>query len=98
MRTITINIKYEVGDKVWIMKNNNPACFEVARIEVSGGRIEKNGTNGGFGVVRYYLSNDEWTSFFEEDLCDTFDELRDKVFSEGIRNSIEQDLIDAKEE
>ena len=98
MRTIAINIKYEVGDKVWIMLNNYPACLEVARIEVNGGRIERNDTNGGFGVVRYYLSNDEWKSFFEEDLCDTFDELRDKVFSEGIRNSIEQDLIDAKEE
>ena len=91
MREIIINIKYDVGDKVWIMLNNYPTCLKIAKIEVMGGHEDKNGASGNLGRVSYYLSNDLWKSYSEEQLCDTFEELRDKVFSEDMRLNIEGD-------
>jgi len=37
MRTITINIKYEVGDKVWIMLGNYPTRLKIIKVKVLGG-------------------------------------------------------------
>ena len=91
MRTITINIKYSVGDRVWIMLNDYPICLKIAKINIQGGNEDKDGVTCNLGRVTYYLSNDEWKAYSEEQLCDTFEELRDKVFSDDMRGNVEQD-------
>lgn len=47
-----------------------------------------------FGKVRYYLSNDKYKSYTEAGLCDTFEELRDRVFSDDMRENVEEDKYD----
>lgn len=84
MRTITINIKYEVGDKVWIMWENLPTRFEIKRITICGGYEDKNGATSNLGLVTYTLPND--CVYTEEQLCDTFEQLRDNVFSKNLKD------------
>lgn len=91
MRTITINVKYKVGDKVWIMIDNYPTCLKIIRITIQGGEEDVSGVTSDFGKVRYYLSKDKYKPYTEEGLCDTFEELRDRVFSEDMRENIEED-------
>ena len=91
MRTITINIKYSVGDRVWVMVENYPTCLKIAKIDIMGGREDKDGATGNLGRVTYYLSNDLWKPYSENQLCDTFEELRDEVFCDNMRGNIEQD-------
>ena len=85
MRTITINIKYNVGDRVWIMKNNFPVCLKITKINILGGSEDENGATNSIGQVEYSLGNHQWELYREEQLCDTFEELRDRVFSDGMR-------------
>lgn len=91
MRTITVNIKYDVGDKVWIMCENYPVCLKIVKITIQGGTEDEKGATSDFGKVIYYLSHDRYHGFYEEQLCDTFEELRDKVFSDAMRENVEQD-------
>lgn len=42
------------------------------------------------GKVTYYLSHDKFNGFTEEQLCDSFEELRDSVFSDDMRENIEE--------
>ena len=70
MRTITINIKYEVGDKVWIMLENYPTRQKIIKVKVIGGTEDEKGQ----------------TPDFEKQLCDTFEQLRDRVFSEDLKD------------
>ena len=91
MRTLTIKIKYKVGDKVWIMLDNYPVCLKIIRINIQGGDEDTSGATSDFGKVRYYLSNDKYKAYTEEVLCDTFEELRDRVFSEDMRENVEED-------
>ena len=91
MRTITINVKYKVGDRVWIMLNNYPVCLKIIHINIQGGDEDVSGETSDFGNVRYYLSNDRYKAYTEGGLCDTFEELRDRVFSEDMRENVEED-------
>lgn len=91
MRTITINIKYSVGDRVWIMLNNYPTCLKITKIAVDGGFESTEGITPFLGRVTYYLSHDNYYGYCEDQLCDTFEELRDRVFSDDMRENIEQD-------
>lgn len=91
MKTITINIKYNVGDKVWIMLHNYPTCLKVARVSILGGNVSEEGETSNLGRVTYYLSHDDWKSFSEDELCDSFEELRDKVFCDEMRENVEPD-------
>ncbi len=91
MRTFTINVKYNVGDKVWIMLENYPTCLKIERIKILGGDEDKNGQTSDFGKVYYYLSHDKYKFFTERELCDTFEELRDRVFSDDMRGNIMKD-------
>jgi len=85
MRTFTIKVKYNVGDKVWIMVDNLPAHLEITSINIQGCRESISGVTPGFGQVRYILNNDNLKMYSVEELCDTFEELRDKVFSKDIK-------------
>lgn len=98
MRTIEINIKYNVGDRVWIMLNDYPTCLKITKISVYGGTESTEGATADFGRVEYYLSHDEWNGYSENQLCDTFEELRDRVFSDDMRENIEQDEEENKED
>ena len=91
MRTFTIKVKYDIGDKVWIMLDNYPVCLKIIHINIQGGDEDMDGATSGLGDVRYYLSNDEYKPYTEEGLCDTFEELRDRVFSEAMRENVEDD-------
>ena len=91
MREFIIKVKYNIGDKVWIMLDNYPVCLKIIRINIQGGDEDISGATSGFGMVRYYLSNDRYKAYVEESLCDTFEELRDKVFSEVMRGNVEED-------
>jgi len=91
MREFTIKVKYNIGDKVWIMLNNYPVCLKIIHINIQGGDEDTSGATPDFGKVRYYLSNDKYEAYVEEGLCDTFEELRDKVFSEDMRENVEED-------
>lgn len=91
MRKFTIEVKYSVGDKVWIMLHNYPVCLKIVRIIIQGGNENKHGASSDFGKVTYYLSHDEYNGFTEDQLCDSFEELRDRVFSDDMRNNIEKD-------
>lgn len=91
MRKFTIEVKYSVGDKVWIMLHNYPTCLKIVRINIQGGNENKHGATSDFGKVTYYLSHDENNGFTENQLCDSFEELRDRVFSDDMRNNIEED-------
>lgn len=91
MRTITINIKYNVGDRVWIMQSNYPVCVKITRVRIYGGEINEIGESRDFGSVTYFLSQFGYQEFTEDQLCDTFEELRDRVFSDAMRENIEQD-------
>ena len=91
MREFTVKVKYNIGDKVWIMLDNYPICLKIIHISIQGGEESTDGETSNFGLVRYYLSNDRYKSYVEEGLCDTFEELRDKVFSEGMRENVEKD-------
>lgn len=91
MREFTIRVKYNIGDKVWIMRDNYPVCLKIIRISIQGGDEDISGATSDFGKVRYYLSNDKYEAYTEEGLCDTFEELRDRVFSEGMRENVEED-------
>lgn len=86
MRTITINIKYEVGDKVWIMSGNYPTRLKIIKVKVLGGTEDKDGQTSNLGLVLYTLENDPYTDYTEEELCDTFEQLRDRVFSENLKD------------
>ena len=97
MRTFTINVKYNVGDKVWIMLENYPTCLKIEHIKILGGDEDKNGQTSNFGKVYYYLSHDKYKCFTEEELCDTFEDLRDRVFSDDMRENIEQDDDESEE-
>ena len=91
MREFTVKVKYNIGDKVWIMLNNYPVCLKIIRINIQGGSEDMSGATSDFGEVRYYLSNDKYKEYVEEGLCDTFEELRDKVFSDAMRENVEKD-------
>ena len=91
MRKFTIEVKYSVGDKVWIMLHNYPTCLKIIRIDIQGGSENKHGATSGFGEVTYFLSHDEFNGFTENQLCDSFEELRDRVFSDDMRENIEKD-------
>ena len=91
MRTFTIKVKYNIGDKVWIMLDNYPVCLKIIHINIQGGDESMDGTTSDFGKVRYYLSNDKYKPYTEEGLCDTFEELRNRVFSEAMRENVEED-------
>lgn len=84
MRTITINVKYDVGDKVWIMWENQPTRFEIEKVTISGGYEDKKGATSNLGLVTYTLPNG--SVYREEQLCDTFEQLRDSVFSKNLKN------------
>ena len=90
MRTFIIKVKYNIGDKVWIMLHNYPTCLKIERIDIQGGSENKHGATSDFGKVTYYLSHDEFNGFTEEQLCDSFEELRDRVFSDDMRENIEE--------
>lgn len=85
MRTFTIKVKYNVGDKVWVMVDNHPTCLQITQIIILGGREDISGATPNFGKVRYFINNDNLNSYTDEELCDTFEELRDRVFSEDIK-------------
>lgn len=91
MREFTIKVKYNIGDKVWIMLDNYPVCLKITHITIQGGAEGVDGETKDFGNVRYYLSNDRHKAYTEEWLCDTFEELRDRVFSEAMRENVEED-------
>ena len=91
MKKFTIEVKYSVGDKVWIMLHNYPICLKIVRINIQGGIEDKHGSTPDFGKVTYYLSHDEFNGFTEDQLCDSFEELRDRVFSDDMRENIEKD-------
>ena len=91
MRKFIIEVKYSVGDKVWIMLHNYPTCLKIVRINIQGGNENKHGSTSDFGKVTYYLSHDENNGFTEDQLCDSFEELRDRVFSDDMRENIEKD-------
>ena len=91
MRTFTVNVKYNIGDKVWIMLDNYPVCLKIIRINIQGGEEDVSGATSDLGKVRYYLSNNKYKAYTEEGLCDTFEELRDRVFSKDMRENIEKD-------
>ena len=91
MREFTIKVKYDIGDKVWIMLDNYPVCLKIIRISIQGGDENTVGATPDFGKVRYYLSNDTYKAYTEEGLCDTFEELRDRIFSDAMRENVEKD-------
>ena len=91
MRTFTIKVKYNIGDKVWIMLDNYPVCLKIIHISIQGGDEDISGATSWFGLVRYYLSNDRYKAYVEESLCDTFEELRDRVFRDAMRENVEKD-------
>lgn len=91
MREFTVKVKYNIGDKVWIMLDNYPVCLKITHINIQGGDENENGETSDFGKVRYYLSNDKYKAYTEEGLCDTFEELRDRVFSDDMRENVEED-------
>lgn len=83
----TIKIKYNVGDKVWIMNNGYPSRMVIRKIRVQGAEIDEHGANNNFGHVTYYLDGvDNYEGFREDQLCDTFDQLRDYVFPDSLRD------------
>ena len=86
MRTITINIKYNVGDKVWIMKENYPIRTEIYRVSIMGGSEDKEGATSNLGLVTYTLEVDHYKEYVECQLCDTFEQLRDKVFCKDFKD------------
>lgn len=86
MRTITIDIKYEVGDKVWIMLENYPTRQKIIKVKVIGGTEDEKGQTPDLGKVLYALEYDPYTDYTEKQLCDTFEQLRDSVFSENLKN------------
>lgn len=90
MKEFRIKVKYDIGDKVWIMLDNYPVCLKIIRISIQGGDEDTSGATSDFGKVRYYLSNDKYKAYTEEELCDTFEELRDRVFSEAMRDNVEE--------
>ena len=82
-----IKTKYEVGDKVWIMVENFPQRVAIQKITINGGEIDTNGKTEDFGKLRYYLEGiDRYQGFCEKQLYDTFDQLRDWVFQEEVRD------------
>lgn len=91
MREFIIKVKYNIGDKVWIMLDNYPVCLKIVEINIQGGVEDEDGASSDFGKVRYYLSNDKYKAYTEEGLCDTFEELRDRVFSDDMRENVEED-------
>lgn len=91
MRTFTIKVKYNIGDKVWIMLNNYPVCLKITRIIIEGCDECEDGATPGFGATTYFLSNDRYKGYTEGELCDTFEELRDRVFSDNMRENVYKD-------
>lgn len=85
MKQYVIKVKYDVGDRVWIMEHNYPQCHEIIEVNIFGGKISKDGETSNFGLTRYKLDNG--LMFTESELCDTFEELRDKVFDEVLKNN-----------
>lgn len=82
-----IKTKYEVGDKVWIMVENFPQRVAIRKITIQGAEIDANGGSENFGKVAYYLEGiDRYQGFCEEQLYDTFDQLRDYVFPDSLRD------------
>lgn len=87
MRTITIKVKYDVGDEVWIMKNNYPLKTKVFRVTINGGSMDaENGQTSNLGLVLYILESDRYKEYVEQELCDTFEQLRSRVFSKDLKN------------
>jgi hypothetical protein len=84
---VEIDVKYNIGDKVWIMFDNYPVCLEITHIRIQGGDEDTSGATPYLGKVWYYLSNDKYKAYTEEELCDTFEELRDRVFSDNMREN-----------
>ena len=91
MRTFTIDVKYNIGDKVWIMVDSYPTCLKIVKICIDGGFEDEKGQSSDFGRVTYYLSHDRYNGFSESQLCDTFEELRDRVFCDAMRENVEED-------
>ena len=85
MREFTIKVKYNIGDKVWVMQDNYPVHSEITQISILGCNENKSGATSNFGQVIYNVNDDIFKLYTEEDLCDTFEELRDRVFSEDIK-------------
>ena len=81
MRTIEIKIKYKVGDKVWIMKDNFPTLKKITTVHIQGGYEDERGATPGLGRAEYCLGYDNGKRYSEGELCDTFEQLRDRVFS-----------------
>jgi hypothetical protein len=74
------------------MLNNRPTCLKIVRLTINGGDENVHGATQNFGKVTYYLPyNGRWEPFSEEELCDTFEQLRDRVFSDDMRNNIIDD-------
>lgn len=86
MKEYHIKVKYDIGDRVWIMENNYPQCHEIKQIRIIGCTIDKDGETSNFGVSIYKLDNN--LDFRENELCDTFEELRDKVFDKEFKKNI----------
>lgn len=83
---LTVNIKYKIGDKVWRMSENYPQRYTIEKIIVSGGIIDKEGAEDSIGQVKYVLNDDNYAKYSEDQLYDTFDQLRDYVFSDDLRD------------
>lgn len=84
---VTIKVKYDVGDKVWIMVENFPQRVAIRKIAIQGAEIDENGGTDTLGKVTYYLEGiDRYQGFHEDQLYDTFDQLRDWVFQESLRD------------
>lgn len=86
MKEYIIKVKYDVGDRVWIMEHNYPQCHEIKEIHILGCYINKDGMTDNFGVALYKLDNN--SDFREYELCETFEELRDKVFDEEFKKNV----------
>lgn len=71
--------------KVWIMLENYPTRQKIIKVKVRGGTEDENGQTPDLGKVLYVLEYDPYTDYTEEQLCDTFEQLRDRVFSEDLK-------------
>ena len=71
---------------MWIMLGNYPTRLKIIKVKVLGGTEDENGQTSNLGLVLYVLENDPYTDYTEEQLCDTFEQLRDRVFSEDLKD------------
>lgn len=68
------------------MKDNYPTRTEIYRVSIQGGSEDKEGATSNLGLVRYTLETDHYKDYVEEELCDTFEQLRSRVFSKDLKN------------